>query len=61
MHCVKSVRLRSYSGPYFPAFGLNMEKYFVSLRIQSQCEKIRTRITRKTETFYAVMKFLKAY
>ena len=24
-HCVKSVRIRSYSGPYFPAFGLNTE------------------------------------
>ena len=23
-HCVKSVRVRSYSGPHFPAFGLNM-------------------------------------
>ena len=22
-HCVKSVRMRSYSGPHFPAFGLN--------------------------------------
>ena len=22
-HCVKSVRIWSYSGPYFPAFGLN--------------------------------------
>ena len=22
-HCVKSVRIRSYSGPHFPAFGLN--------------------------------------
>ena len=22
-HCVKSVRIRSFSGPYFPAFGLN--------------------------------------
>ena len=22
-HCVKSVHIRSYSGPYFPAFGLN--------------------------------------
>ena len=21
LHCVKSVRIRSYSGPYFPAFG----------------------------------------
>ena len=22
-HCVKSVQIRSFSGPYFPAFGLN--------------------------------------
>ena len=26
-HCVKSVRIRSYSGPYFPAFGQNTERY----------------------------------
>ena len=25
-HCVKSVRIRSYSGPYFPAFGLNTDQ-----------------------------------
>ena len=24
-HCVKSVRIRSFSGPHFPAFGLNTE------------------------------------
>ena len=30
-HCVKSVCVRSYSGPQFPAFGLNMERYTVSL------------------------------
>ena len=34
-HCVKNVRIRSNSGPYFPAFGLNTERYSVSLRIQS--------------------------
>ena len=34
-HCVKSVRIRSFSGPYFPTFGLNTESYGVSLRIQS--------------------------
>ena len=28
VHCVKSVRIRSYSGPYFPAFGLSTERYF---------------------------------
>ena len=31
-----------FSGPYFPAFGLNTERYFVSLRIQSEWGKIRT-------------------
>ena len=25
-HCMKSVRIRSYSGPYFSAFGLNTDK-----------------------------------
>ena len=30
-------------GPYFAALGLNTERYFVSLRIQSECEKIQTR------------------
>ena len=30
-HCVKCVRIRSYSGPHFPAFGLNSERYGVSL------------------------------
>ena len=28
-YCVKSVRIRSFSGPYFPAFGLNTERYSV--------------------------------
>ena len=52
--CVKSDRIRSYSGPYFLAFGLNMEKYSVSFRIQSECGKIQTRITPNTDTFHAV-------
>ena len=26
-HCVKTVRVRSFSCPYFPAFGLNTERY----------------------------------
>ena len=39
-YCVKSVRIRSYSGAYFPAFGLWTERYSVSLRIQSQYGKI---------------------
>ena len=55
MHCVKSVRIRSYSGLYFPALGLNMERYGISLHIQSECGKIRTRITANTNTFHAVL------
>ena len=37
-HCVKSVRIRSYSGSYSPAFGLNTERYETSHRIQSMQE-----------------------
>ena len=46
--CIKRLRVRSYSGPCFPAFRLNTE------RMQSKCRKIRTRITRNTDAFQAV-------
>ena len=55
IHCVKSVRIQSFSGPYFPAFGLNTEIYRVTLRIQSECAKIRTRKSPNTVTFHAVI------
>ena len=45
--------------PHFPAFGLNTERYSVSLRIQSECGKMRTRITLNTGTFYTVILFEK--
>ena len=54
----KSSYIRSYSGPYFPSFGLNMERYFVSFRIPSECGKIRARRSPNTDTFYAVLHFL---
>ena len=57
VYCVKSVRILSYSGSYFPAFRLNTEKYSVSLCIQSKCGKMRTRIIPNTDTFYAVVIF----
>ena len=47
----KSVRIQSYSGPHFPAFGLNIEKT-PRLSIQSEWGKIRSRITLNTDTFY---------
>ena len=43
--CLKCFRIRSFSCPYFPAFGLNTDIYRVNLRIQSACGKIRTRKT----------------
>ena len=55
MHCVKSVHIRSFSGPHCPTFGLNTEEYSVSLRIQPKCWKIRTRKTPNTDTFHIVM------
>ena len=47
IHCVKSVRSRSFSGPYFPAFGLNSEIYPYSVRVQ------------ENTNFYAVIKSFK--
>ena len=53
-HCLKSVRIRSFSGPYFAAFRLNREINSVNLHIRSECEKMRTRKTPNTDTFYVV-------
>ena len=58
---VKSVRIRSYSGPYFPAFGLNTERNFLSLCIQSKCAKMRIGITLNRDTFYAVNRNIITY
>ena len=52
----KSVRIQRFSGLYFPAFGLYTEIYRANLSIPSKCEKIRTRKTLNTGTFYAVEK-----
>ena len=42
-HCMKSVQVRIFCGPHFPTFVLNMERYSISPRIQSECGKIRIR------------------
>ena len=44
--------------PHFPAFGLNTERYSVSLSIQSECEKMRTRIIPNTDILHGVFYFL---
>ena len=56
-HCVKSVLIQNYSGPYFPVFRLKMERYAVSLRIQSKCGKTRTRLTPNMDPVNAVTIF----
>ena len=43
-----------FSVPYFPALGLNTDRYSVSIRIQPKYGKIPTRKTSKTDTIYAV-------
>ena len=59
MYCVKSVQIRSFFCPYFPAFRLNTEIYSVNLHIQSECRKIRTRKNSVVylDTFHAVMRW----
>ena len=59
-HCVKNVRIRSFSCQYYPTFRLNTERYGVSLRILSKYGKMWTRKTPNTDTFHAVfMNFTK--
>ena len=43
-----------FSGPHFPTFGLNTEGYSVSLRIQSEWGKMRTRKNSCLDTFHVV-------
>ena len=58
-HCVKSVCIRSHSGPHFSTFSLIWTEYeeIDWIHIYSKCGKcgkMRTRITPNTDTFYVV-------
>ena len=44
LRCVKSVRIRNFSGPYFPAFGINTDQknfeyrhFSCSARVNQSC------------------------
>ena len=50
-----TIRIRNFSDLYSPAFGPNMKRYKVFLRIQSECRKMRTRKTPNMDTFHAVL------
>ena len=52
-NCMKSVLIQSLSCSYFSAFGLNTERYGVSVCIQSKCGNKRSRKTPNTDTSYA--------
>ena len=43
------------TGLHFPGYRLNTERYRVSLRIQCEYGKMRTRITPNTGTFHAAV------
>ena len=47
-YCVKNVRIRDFSSPHFPAFGINTEIYAVRMRENTDQK------TPNTDTFYAV-------
>ena len=53
-HCVKSVRIRSFSGPYFPAFGLNGEILRISPCSAQMRESADQKKTPYLDTFHAV-------
>ena len=41
LHCVKSVRIRSFSGPYFSAFGLNTEIYGIDVSMSRKQDFVK--------------------
>ena len=57
-HCIKSVRIQSFSGSYLPAFRLNTEIYRVNLRIQSECGNTDQKSS-DTDSFHAVEEIAK--
>ena len=52
-HCVKSVGIRSFSGPYFPAFGMNTERQ-IAFSVFCQNTGNTDQKTPNTDTFHAV-------
>ena len=55
VHCLKSVCIRSFSDPCFPAFRLNTNRYSAFLLIQSGYGKTRTRKIPNTNTFHTAI------
>ena len=58
-HLLDTFKLVScpHSGLFLSVFSRIRTEYGISLRIQSECGKIRTRITPNTDTFHAMQDF----
>ena len=58
-HCIKSVRIRSFSSPHFPPFGLDTERYSVFSPSAGKCgpEKLRIRTLFTQGSILARLKF----
>ena len=58
-HCVKSVRIRSYSDPHFSRirteYGEIIRISSYSVRMRENLGKMRTRINPNSDTFYVVI------
>ena len=55
IHCVKRVHIRSFSGPLFPAFGLNTERYEVSVysvRIRENTDQKNSKYGHFSRSYY---------
>ena len=50
IHCVKRVRIRTYSGPYFPAFAPNNSEYVHFLRSDIYQRKVVAREINTAQT-----------
>ena len=53
-HCVKSVEIRSFSGPYFPVFGLNTEICGVISAFSPNTGKYGSEKTPYLDTFHTL-------
>ena len=56
-----SVQIRSFSGPYFAAFGLNTERYPYPSVFRPNARKYRPEKTPYLDTFQAVCPYYEAY
>ena len=57
-NCLKTIQIRSFLGPHFPIFVLNMEEvYSVNIRIQPKCGKIQQEKTPDLDNFHAMWVF----